>query len=391
MNFSQRIHEFHDLARRATGCDDFGPDDYLEPLRLLLADYDAHNHLSALGEELLQGDIVGRLCGRLRAHAGFRRHPEHLCAGIHRPLIIVGMARTGTTALHRLLAQDSRMQSMPLWLAASPMPRPPIDRWTEDPLYRRTQERVEAVYALVPEFRQIHRVAAGLADECRVVTEQSFWGGGLASIGTTPAYADWCLSADAIPVYRYHRQVLGLIAGGDPRPWLLKCPIHIWGLDSLLQTYPDANLVFMHRDAVQALKSTARMVYVLRRVRDANASAEQVGSEILRNWGRALAKAEAVRARHPEVRILDVGMVELQADPLATVQRIYRHFGMDLTDSAGGSTGRVSAPEPATHPAGPRQAPDSFGLDRDAVENAVGAYWQRNQAVCAGAYGATRT
>jgi len=382
MNFLQRSDEFHELARRATGCDEFGPSDYLQPLQLLLSDYDTHNRLSEVGEQLLANDIVARLCGRLRAFAGFRQYPAYAAARTQRPLIIVGMARSGTTTLHRLLAQDPRMQWLALWLAASPRPRPPPEAWAAEPLYQRTQERVEAVYRLVPEFRQIHPVAAGLADECRVVTEQAFWGGGLASLGTTPAYADWCLSADASYAYDYHRQVLGLIAGTDPRTWLLKCPIHIWGLDALLRTYPDANIVFMHRDVTQALSSTASMVYLLRKLRDPGALPHQVGREVLRNWGRALLKAETVRVRHPDARILDVGLPELQADPLATAARIYRYFGLDLPANAREPMARFLARDPSAQPGGHRYTAEYFGLSRDAVESAVGAYLQRNQVIC---------
>lgn len=382
--FAERIPAFHEQAMQITGLSDFGPDDYRAPMAHMLTEYDERNRFTDVGRELVSRETIGRLCGRLRTFDGLRQHPQSAAAPIEKPLIIVGMARSGTTALHRLIANDPQMQTLPLWLAASPMPRPPLAEWPSSPLYQATRQRVEAIYSLVPEFRDIHPVGAGLADECRVVTEQTFWACGHASMATAPDFGRWCLETDAGYAYRYHRQVLGLIAAGDRRRWLLKCPIHIWGLDALLTTYPDANIVFTHRRVEEAISSTASMVWVLRRIRQQGLTPEQVGREVLQQWSPALQKAERVRASLDPARILDISLHDTRADPVGTVERIYRHFGIAAAEASIGPIRRFVADDPSAGHGGHRYTPAFFGLSRAVVEAAAGDYLVRNREICGG-------
>jgi hypothetical protein len=383
--FSERVSEIHELAMQATGLSDFGPNDYRAPMEHLLSQYDQEKTpYTEIGRELLLGEMVGRLCGRLRAIDGFKKHPEFAAAPVERPLIIIGMARSGTTALHRLLAHDPQLQSLPLWLAASPMPRPPLAEWADSPLYQATQQGVDRIYGLVPEFRDIHPVGAGMVDECRVITEQTFWACAAASMASAPDYGRWCLETDATYAYRYHRQVLGLIAGGDSRRWLLKCPIHIWGLDALLKVYPDANIVYTHRRVEESLGSTASMVWLLRRMRQEGITPEQVGGHILQLWGRALRKSEELRASIDPARILDISLHDTLSDPLGTVERIYRNFDIPVTEEGMAAMRQFIAADPKAGHGGHRYTPEFFGLTESAVADVIGeACVARNRAICA--------
>ena len=162
MAMAARFDELHDLAAKATGMDDFGTSDYVAPLRHLLDDYDRHNNFPASGEQVIVADLVGQLAGRLFAQSGFKSRPELADAPVEKPLFILGMARTGTTALLRLLSRDPATQSLPLWLAMTPMPRPPRDTWDSHPCYQqvvqglaqpqlmRTARRLSASHSAVP-------------------------------------------------------------------------------------------------------------------------------------------------------------------------------------------------------------------------------------------------
>ena len=115
----------HEAAIKQTGLDDFGDSAYLDGLRVLLSALDTDLKLTGVYRERVFGSIVGVLIGRLYAAKGWREHPDCLQTAVRRPLIITGIPRTGTTALHKALSMDPQFQGLELWLAQTPMVRPP--------------------------------------------------------------------------------------------------------------------------------------------------------------------------------------------------------------------------------------------------------------------------
>lgn len=332
--FSSRFDAFHDQAAAATGLDDFGATDYVMPLKLLLTDYD-RGYLGAVGVQMAAGAITGLLISRLFAEKGFKAHPDFAAAPIERPIIITGMARTGSTSLQRLLAQDPDSQWITPWLGNTPMPRPPRESWDSNPWYQMTVQGIQQFHQMIPAIKSLHPQTAAGADECRFGLEPGFWSPGLAFLGAVHEYAEWMVEADARYAYARYRKVLALIAGGDRRRWLLKDPtMHPWAPQTLIDTFPDACFVYTHRDPVKAMASLSDMMYVVRREREPALTPEQNGREQLALWGPAINKTEtALRSLHPS-RVCDVHIDELQADPVATAERIYRYFQLPVSEAA---------------------------------------------------------
>ena len=149
--------ELHEAARQATGLDDFGDDLYLEGLRALLHSLDTDARLTQIGESAIRGMIVGALEARLHSERGFAEHPSCASAPIERPLVIIGLARTGTSALHHLLSQDASLQGLDLWLAQTPKPRPAREQRGVDADFQACDARMRAIYERSPEMLAIHR------------------------------------------------------------------------------------------------------------------------------------------------------------------------------------------------------------------------------------------
>lgn len=380
MRLAARSDEFHERAMQATGLADFGPDDYRDRMQRLLADYDAHARFTPVGLQMIETNITGLLIGRLLAEHGFRTQTTR--AEISKPIVIVGMMRTGTTALQRLLAQDPGNQWLPPWLAAAPMPRPPRESWESNPAFQSVAAGLEQLYAMVPGFRETHPMQAGEPDECRLTMDQSFWSPGSACIASAPDYAAWCVATDARHAYRRHRRVLELIAAGDARRWVLKDPCHLWGLDALLAEFPDACIVFMHRDPVQSLTGAAALLHAVRS-RTEQLTQEEIGREEFTVWSRALAKAEAVRAQHDPARFLDVHMDELRADPVGIAERIHAHFGLPVSARARDRWLAFTRTPPDGGHARSRHEPEEFGFTADEAWAAVGDYAERYRRVTA--------
>jgi hypothetical protein len=324
-----------DGARNATGLDDFGPGAWRDHFRFLLRTYDEEARISDAGLPMLQGEITGILCARLACEAAWRRDPSVLRHEIRRPLFILGLPRSGTTALHWLLAQDPANQALDYWIASSPRPRPPRETWESEPAYQVAVETLEWVYDTDPGLKAIHLLAADGPEECRHLFCQSFLDHTFDSNASIPSYTKYFEAQDMRPAYARHRDVLKLVGSTSPqRRWVLKYPAHMRELDVLLETYPDARIVQTHRDPVQVLPSICSLVTGWRSLYEGGADARAIGAWQIELYAGMLEKAMDVRARANPAQFFDFDFRELVADPVAAIGRMYAHFGFDFSADA---------------------------------------------------------
>jgi len=167
--FRSATDQAHEIVIGEVGSDDFGPKDYLPGLRVLLQSMDYDPHFSVTGRRMAWGMVIGVLRGRAQAIQSMKRTPGFDAHPIRSPVVITGVPRTGTTALHRLMAVDRRFQGLQTWLLDSPMPRPPIHTWQDYPQFQKTVATLEAQYAAAPQKRASHYRAAEEVHECCIV------------------------------------------------------------------------------------------------------------------------------------------------------------------------------------------------------------------------------
>jgi hypothetical protein len=366
----------HEAAIAATGLNDFGAPDYRAGLRELLASLDERPQRPPAARHVVWNTLLGSLVGRLFAHKGWRDHPDCLQRPLRAPLIVTGIPRTGTTALHKLLSMDDQFQGLEMWLTNFPMPRPPRDTWAQNPLYRATVANLDAFYEALPHFRAIHLMVADEVDECLEVLKHTFVSNRFGSSFSVPAYDRWWLAQDERQAYRYHADVLRLIGRNEPdKRWLLKNPGHVWSLDAVLAEYPDACIVHTHRDPAQAIASTCSTLEAAAALAEgAEVDPVVIGRREQSIWSEAMRRTMEVRRRHDPRRFFDVHQRELHADPMGVVRRIYRHFGLSLGESAEAHmTARASARPESSHGAH-QYTLEHFGLSRDGIREAFGDY-----------------
>jgi Sulfotransferase family len=381
MGWLDKIDAFHEQAVQATGLHDFGAADYRHGMRLLLSDFDRDPRFNALGSELISAEIVGRLIARLLTAQGLKDHPAARQGRIERPLIVIGMPRTGTTALQRLLSQDPALQSLPMWLACTPQPRPPRESWESNPWYRAAVQALARMFEFDPGMRRIHPIWAHEPDECRFAVNHSFWAPDWSTTTMAPNYADWVLNCDAGYAYCYYRDVLNLIAAGDSRRWLLKDVCHLFNLNSFLAAFPDACIVHTHRDPLTSITSVSSLVFRLRRLREGNPDPIEHGKLGLATWAKAFDRAETLRRSVDQRRFFDIHKDEVHADPIGSVERIYRHFDIPVTDAARAAWQRHVETDIAAGHGDHHYAAEDFGLTRESVYSACGAYYERYRGV----------
>ncbi len=362
-HFADAFDALHEAAAAHAGATDFGSADYHEGLHLLLRALDDRPRFTDGGRQFAFGTLAGVLVARLYSQRGWAERPEYGKAAIRAPLVITGIPRTGTTALHKLLSVDPQFQGIERWLAATPMVRPPRQQWSGLTEYRGCVAGLEAVAQAAPALLVMHDMSADTVDECLDVLQQSFVSNTFSSTFDVPAYTEWLLRQTEAASYRRYADVLRLIGLHDPdRRWLLKNPGHIWELESLFAVFPDACVVQTHRTPLQALPSLCSVLATARSIYEGpNVRPERIGSVEADKWRRAIDRSEAARTRHPD-RVFDVDHRRFHADPIGVVRLIYRRFDLELRQDTVADMQRWLQQQPAEQKGSHRYSTAGFGL-----------------------------
>ncbi len=365
--------DLHESATRITGLTDFGRDDYSDGLAVLLESYASDAGLTPLGRTAARAGLRGALAARLVAEAGWAAHPGHGAVPIERPIFVTGLPRSGTTALHRLLAADPAHQGIELWLAEVPQPRPARETWAANPVFRRVQAGYARHHVEHPEFMGVHYIAADTVEECWQLLRQTMRSVAFECLAHLPAYSSWLARQDWTGPYRRHRRTLQLIGLHDAgRRWVLKNPSHLFALDALLAAYPDALIVQTHREPSAVIGSMCSLAAQATEGWSATFHADVIGTDQLGLWARGLHEFAAARARHDPARFLDVDYADFTADPVGTVESVYARFGLPYSGAAADAIRALHAA--AAGPAAPahRYALADFGLTPGQVDERFG-------------------
>lgn len=378
--FRHALDRLHDTVTAETGLTEFGAGDYLPGLRVLLQSMDYDPHFTPRGRRLAWGMVVGVLRGRAQAIASMAAHPGFDAAPVIAPVVITGVPRTGTTALHRLLAVDPRFQGLQTWLLDSPMPRPPLETWREYPEFRRTAAQLDAQYAAVPDAKAAHFRAAEQVHECCMVLRQSFVSNLWTCGWSAATYDAWwqCQSEEA--AYRHYKKCVQLVGMNDPdKRWLLKNPGHIENLDLLFAVFPDARVIQTHRDPAKAVPSLVSLLMNLNAIMEDDRIHQRAANLLQRDvakWAGALRKADAVRARYPG-QVLDVVHADFHARPMETVEGIYSFIGMDIPDETRAALARRIEEKPELQHGAHRYAIADYGMSEEEARAPFGDYVER--------------
>ena len=367
--------DLHASASRITGLADFGPDDYTDGLGMLLESYARDAELTPSGEKATRALLRGALMARLLSEAGWQAHPGYAEVAVERPVFVTGLPRTGTTALHRLLVADPAHQGLELWLAEAPQPRPPRAAWADDPVFQYIAAACARHHVEHPEFMGVHYVAADQVEECWQLLRQSMRSVSFECLAHLPTYSAWLRDQDWTGAYQRHRRNLQLIGMNDAgQRWVLKNPSHLFALDALLATYPDALVIQTHRAPQVAIASVCSLAAQASAGWSTGFRGAVIGRDQLELWAFGLERFLAERARHDAARICDVHYEDFVADPFGTVQAAYRYFGLPLSAAAADAMRSLIAADAASSRGpGHRYTLSDFGLTGAEVDERFAA------------------
>ncbi len=326
-------------ARKQTGLSEFGDERFLVPMKLLLESLENEADLNPLGRFMNRMSIVRLLKNRLYVHDLIKRHPEILEREIKAPIVVVGLARSGTTRLHRLLAADERFLHLKAWESVNPVPLPASYTTTPDPRITSIEEGLKAVLYMSPQIASVHPLGAHEVEEEVGLIQHGFSSQLFEIQAKIPAFAEWLMTHDQRDAYEYMVTLLKVVSWyrKDPldKTWVLKTPQHMQDLDSLIKVFPDAKLVCSHRDPVKAVGSACSMTWNAI-VRDTDhVSPLEVGSDWLKKTERMLKKTQQVRQNMvPKENQYDVLYADIGEDWQKAIGGIYGFLERDFNDKA---------------------------------------------------------
>ncbi len=364
-------------ASDQAGLDNWGDESFRDGLERLVGALDAEAGLSELGVLALEQQVLANLTNRLRVTAWVRSHPVVLAERVERPIIVLGMPRTGTTLLHELFHRDPANRSLMRWEALDCVPPPDAASFENDPRIAASRAAADAMDALNPDFGAMHYEAPDGPTECVAVLSQEFRSLLWSVVANVPSYTRWMIDADPRPAYAYHHLVLQMLQSRAPGRWALKTPHHALFLDAVLAEYPDARLVMTHRDPVTVVTSLCSLARTL----GGTFSADDHTADLASTWTDVASaiteRVLAFRDRHGDERVADVRYDELVANPIRVVGRVLGHFGETLSPAAEAAMRGYLAEDPHRGFTPHRYTAADVGLDPRAVAERFGPYAER--------------
>ena len=322
-------------ACERTGLDDFGDDSWREGLGVLVDSVKSTPGVNPGGRDFVYNQFVDALRNRLRIVDYLARHPEVGQQPVERPLVILGLPRTGTSLASYLLDQDPRRRSLLTWEAEDSVPPPTPETLRTDPrcLKKKAELAVLAEGLKAANIPMVHWDEADGPTECVFVQNQDFKAYLWEAFMPTSAYADWLSETDMTSAYVYQRSVLQLLQSRAPGTWSLKMPSHAVHIEALLAAFPDVRIVWAHRDPFKATASFLRLNYLSRAVLGCAVDVPAVVSNVLRQLRAHVVRPLLARQRIGEHRFFDLHYSALIRDPIGVMRALYDWAGDELTAS----------------------------------------------------------
>jgi hypothetical protein len=367
-------------ASAELGLDDFGADDFKVRLALILKSLDEDHCLNAMGRVSRFAVLSRYLKNRLLVEDLYKRHPEIENVAIERPIIIAGLPRTGTTHLHNLISADPQMRSLPYWEALEPIPTPGevTPEGGIDPRYTRCEAQCAQQEVVLPLFNRMHEMRADYVHEEIDLLAVDFSTMFFENLGITDQWRDAYLAADQTPHYAYLERILKALQWlRGPTRWILKSPQHLEQITPIMNVFPDASVVFTHRDPVSIVASLATMIAYGARLSDERIDLERYG-KYWRNRVKDLLNA-CVRDREkvPAAQSMDIRFQDFVGQDMDRVRDIYALADQPLPEASVASMAAYAAANPQGVNGKVIYRLEDFGFDANELREDFREYTER--------------
>jgi hypothetical protein len=311
-------------AKKATGLQNLGKDFSDEPLERLLISVNEEANLHPVGRFITRERFISLLKIRLRAEYFFQHHPEILEQPLYPVWIIVGLQRTGTTKLQRLLATDTNHRVIPSWEVINPIP---LDLKKEEREKRLAVARtsVRALKLMSPGFFAIHPIDINEPEEDILLLDVSFLSTTPEAMMNVPSYAGWLEKTDQSDAYAYAVKLLKFLQWQKPaKRWVLKTPHHLEFPDLIEKHFEEVHFLWPHRSIYESVPSFLSMVTYNQMIFSDHVDEKRVAAHWVRKTGYMLDKALDYRLKDGnEKKFTDIFYDDLIRNSRKELSRIY--------------------------------------------------------------------
>ncbi len=369
-----------DTATKEVGLDDFGGDSYREGLDILVKDYNAglaKGWMNQNGRDMTARDSVHYLTRRLLVTDHLKQNPALTEAKVERPVFVMGIPRTGTTLLSNLLACDPARRSPLSWEIDEPVPPAAPGMTMTDPRALARLQQEEQIRKVMPGVSKYYRGSAIYPNECVFFLAHDFKTLMIESKGRLPEYREFIFSCSMASAYAYHRKFLQLLQGNNPGVWNLKMPSHTLHLGDLTSEYPDARLIYTHRDPLAAVGSFCSLIRFAFSMTTDTPPLDWIAENCLWQATEHSGRAMDFRDQHGEDSVIDVHYADLLDRPMETMERLYASLGDEFTDAARSGMQAWIDDNPQNKFGKHEYKLDEFGLSETKVRDTFERYLSR--------------
>lgn len=329
LNFADIVN----AAREKTKASDPVEDSWKEGLEILLHDHATQNRLTERGEAIVKSRYVEALAARMTVDKHLRENPAILDQPIKQPVFILGLPRTGTTMLSYMLDEDPANRSLLRWEAYNAAPPAAPGALKTDPRCLAEVAKDEVMLKMAAKVAAAHFEPGDGPTECVHLIAQDFRSLMLAVTTSVPTYHDWLLLTDMASAFEHRKRVLQILQTTNPGRWILKMPSDSLFIRQLFKTFPDAKVIWTHRDPYAVAGSSFAMRGNSRPMFEVDEGREYMRRHFPLQLGLHASRPLEVSHERPN-DILHVYYDDLVADPLAQVKRIYSWLGEGLSPVA---------------------------------------------------------
>ena len=372
---SLKVEDLLETACRKTNLDDWGDPWFQEALTAILDSVNQEGKLTFFGRFTIRQFLIENLCSRLRVIEVLKRFPEIQQQKIQKPIVITGWYRTGTTHLHNLIASHPNVRAPLFWELRHPCPT--VNPRTTDPKrqIRKVQLASKIHSYLVPGFSNVHPLEAEKPEECLHLFDKACAGTTPFFISEAKSFAWWLLDHGLQHGYDFYKIQLQLLNWLRPgQRWVLKWPYHLWHLDTLMKTFPDATIIHLHRNPGEAIPSVCNLAALARSSFCESIDNEALGNFWLDYYETGLARGFAAREEADANQVIDIRFPDLKKNPLSVIDQIQNTISLGGFDAWTESLQADSRAMEKKVPGRRHCAPTQFGLDPNEIRERFDKY-----------------
>lgn len=364
-------------AKRSTGLSDWGDPSFQVGMRQVIENAESLG-MTPLARLLLRETYIKAVSGRLQLQDWLKKNPGIRSTKVERPIFVVGFPRTGTTAMQNLLALHPGRRGLQFWELLTPIPASADKAKDLAKRQRAARLTLGAANLVAPEQGEIHDVRWDSYEECWYLFCYSFAVLNWDIMTGLNSYGEWLLNTDMRVAYEEYKVWLQVLLAQHPVDnLLLKCPEHLWFMDALLDTFPDACIVWTHRDPFDSVASYASLMSLTRRMIYGTFEPKELGAYIEARFLEGVTRAMEVRERRGSQNFYDVDFRRLHKDPEGVLRDVCARFDLELPPNPSDAVRTWQEADRADKKGSHHYSPEMFGVDPDRVRTSFAKYIDR--------------